>query len=118
VVTDEQIARITADKEQSAKPPGGPSQDDIAAASDMSDADRMQMIRGMVESLDARLADDPKNFEGWKRLIRSYVVLQDATKAGEALKRALAVFPGDSDNGKALIALAKELGVSEEGTTE
>lgn len=116
VVTDEQIGRIKTEKEQAAKAPGNPTQDDIAAASDMSDADRMQMIRGMVETLDARLADDPQNFEGWKRLMRSYVMLQDQQKAAEALKRALAAYPADSDNGKALMAHAKDLGITEEGT--
>lgn len=117
-VTDQQIARIRADKQQFAKAPGNPTEEDVAAAADMSDADRVQMIRGMVESLDARLAEDPNNFEGWKRLMRSYVMLQDPAKAGDALKRALAAFPADSDNGKALIAHAKALGIPEEGTTE
>ncbi|UVC10364.1 c-type cytochrome biogenesis protein CcmI [Rhizobium sp. TH2] len=117
-VTDAQIERIRAEKEQAAKAPGHPTQDDVAAAADMSDEDRTQMIRTMVESLDARLADDPQNFEGWKRLLRSYVMLQDPAKATEALKRALAAFPADSDNGKALISDAKELGISLEGVTE
>ena len=117
-VTDAQIARIRAEKEQVAKAPGNPDEDDVAAAADMSDEDRMQMIRTMVDSLDARLADDPKNFEGWKRLVRSYVMLQDPAKASEALKRGLAAFPADSDNGKALISLAKELGINQEGVTE
>lgn len=117
-VTDAQIARIRTEKEEAAKAPGNPTQDDVAAAADMSDEDRMQMIRTMVESLDARLADDPKNFEGWKRLMRSYVMLQDPAKATEALKRALAAFPEDSENGKALIADARQLGISLEGVTE
>ena len=117
-VTDDQIARITAEKDQIAKAPGGPTQGDVEAAANLSDADRAQMIRTMVESLDSRLNDDPNNFEGWKRLIRSYVMLQDPAKAAEALKRGLAAFPSDSDNGKALIAHAKELGISQEGVTE
>jgi len=117
-VTNAQIARIRAEKEQAAKAPGNPDEDDVAAAADMSDEDRMQMIRTMVDSLDARLADDPKNFEGWKRLVRSYVMLQNPAKASEALKRGLAAFPANSDNGKALISLAKELGIKQEGVTE
>lgn len=117
-VTEAQIARIRAEKEQAAKAPGNPTDDDVAAAADMSDEDRMQMIRTMVDSLDARLADDPKNFEGWKRLMRSYVMLQDPAKASEALKRGLAAFPADSDNGKALISLAKALGINQGGVTE
>ena len=117
-VTDDQIARMKAQKEEQAKAPGNPSEDDVAAAAELSDTDRMAMIQTMVESLDSRLKDDPNNIEGWKRLVRSYVMLQQPDKAAEALSRGLAAFPADSENGKALIALARELGVSEEGKTQ
>ncbi|MBY5365010.1 c-type cytochrome biogenesis protein CcmI, partial [Rhizobium leguminosarum] len=52
--------------------PGNPTQQDLAAAETMNAGDRQQMIRGMVESLDAKLSEDPNNFEGWMRLVRSY----------------------------------------------
>ena len=117
-VTDEQIARIRAEQTSQAKAPGNPTEDDVAAAAELSDTDRMQMIRTMVESLDSRLKDDPNNIEGWKRLVRSYAMLQQPDKAAEALQRGLAAFPADSQDGKALIALAQELGVSEEGKTQ
>lgn len=117
-VTDDQIARIKADKEAKAKAPGDPSAEDVAAAAELSDTDRMAMIRTMVDSLDSRLKDDPNNIEGWKRLLRSYVMLQQPDKAAEALRRGLAAFPADTENGKALMALARELGVSGEGKTE
>ncbi|MBB4116755.1 cytochrome c-type biogenesis protein CcmH, partial [Rhizobium sp. BK226] len=45
--------------------PGNPTQQDVAAAETMNAGDRQQMIRGMVESLDAKLSADPNNFEGW-----------------------------------------------------
>lgn len=117
-VTDEQIARIKAEQTNQAKAPGNPTEDDVAAAADLSDTDRMQMIRTMVESLDSRLKDDPNNIDGWKRLVRSYAMLQQPDKAAEALQRGLATYPADTENGKALIALAQELGVSEEGKTQ
>lgn len=117
-VTDDQIARFRAEKEQQAKAPGNPTQDDVAAAAELSDTDRMAMIRTMVDSLDSRLKDDPNNIEGWKRLVRSYAMLQEPDMATDALTRGLAAFPADTDNGKALMALARELGVSEEGKTE
>jgi cytochrome c-type biogenesis protein CcmH len=117
-VTDDQIARFNAEKEQQAKAPGNPTQDDVAAAAELSDTDRMAMIQTMVESLDSRLKDDPNNIEGWKRLVRSYAMLQQPDKAAEALRRGLAAFPADTENGKALVALAREVGVSEEGKTE
>jgi cytochrome c-type biogenesis protein CcmH len=117
-VTDDQIARIKAEKEAQAKAPGNPSAEDVAAASELSDTDRMAMIRTMVDSLDSRLKDDPNNIDGWKRLVRSYVMLQQPDKAAEALRRGLAAFPADTENGKALMEIARELGVSEEGKTE
>jgi cytochrome c-type biogenesis protein CcmH len=117
-VTDDQIARIKAEKDQQAKAPGNPSQEDVAAAADLSDTDRMAMIRTMVESLDSRLKDDPNNIDGWMRLIRSYAMLQQPDKAAEALSRGLAAFPADTENGKALMALAQELGVSEKDKTQ
>jgi cytochrome c-type biogenesis protein CcmH len=117
-VTDDQIARFNAQKEQQAKAPGNPTADDVAAAAELSDTDRTAMIRTMVESLDSRLKDDPNNIDGWKRLIRSYAMLQQPDKAAEALSRGLAAFPADTEDGKALIALARELGVSEEGKTQ
>jgi cytochrome c-type biogenesis protein CcmH len=117
-VTDDQIARIKADKEAQAKAPGNPTAEDVAAAAELSDTDRMAMIRTMVESLDSRLRDDPNNIEGWKRLVRSYVMLGQPDKAAEALGRGLATFPADGDNGKQLMAIAQELGVSPEGKSQ
>jgi cytochrome c-type biogenesis protein CcmH len=69
------------------------------------------MIAGMVESLAAKLQENPDNFEGWMRIIRSYVVLDQRPKAEAALKTALATFPAESANGKALLALARELSI-------
>lgn len=89
--------------------PGNPSDEDIAAAEQMSTADRSEMIRGMVESLDARLKEDPNNFEGWMRLVRSYAMLKEPESAIAALKRGLVAFPADGEQGKALVAMAKEL---------
>ena len=94
--------------------PGGPSAEDVAAAETMRSGDRQQMIRGMVESLDAKLSADPDNFEGWMRLIRSYAVLADKEHAADALKRGLAAFPASGDQGRQLLALAKELGIAPE----
>lgn len=91
--------------------PGNPSEADVAAAQDMSAGDRTAMIRGMVDSLDARLKDDPKNFEGWMRLVRSYAMLKEPERAVGALKDGLAAFPADGEEGKQLIAMARELGL-------
>lgn len=95
---------------------GNPTADDVAAAQDMSTGDRQQVIAGMVESLSAKLQDDPNNFEGWMRIIRSYVVLDQRPKAEAALQTALKTFPADSENGKELLALARDLSISAEGS--
>ncbi|NKM41115.1 c-type cytochrome biogenesis protein CcmI [Rhizobium laguerreae] len=98
--------------------PGNPTQQDVAAAETMSAGDRQQMIRGMVESLDAKLREEPNNFEGWVRLVRSYAVLNDKDRAAGALKRGLAAFPPPGEQGRQLLALARELGVATEGATQ
>ena len=108
------------DARPAAQPPalGGPTEQDVAAAETMSSGDRQQMIRTMVESLDAKLTADPDNFEGWMRLVRSYAVLNDKDRAADALKRGLAAFPASGDQGRQLLALAKELGIATEGSVE
>ncbi len=53
------------------------------------------MIGQMVARLAARLADNPRDEEGWARLVRSYRVLGDTAAADEALARGLAAFADD-----------------------
>jgi cytochrome c-type biogenesis protein CcmI len=103
---------------ETAQGPKGPTADDMAAAGEMSEGDRQDMIRGMVESLAARLQEDPNNLEGWLRLVRSYSVLGDKDKAEEALRSGLKTFPAEGDEGRQLIALAREVGLAVEGVTQ
>jgi cytochrome c-type biogenesis protein CcmH len=97
--------------EGQAAAPAGPSQADIAAAANMSAEDRASMIRSMVESLDARMSENPDNLEGWLRLVRSYAVLGDRSAAQTALERAGTTFAAESDGGRALAELAAQLGL-------
>jgi cytochrome c-type biogenesis protein CcmH len=90
---------------------GGPDAAAIANAQAMSESDRRQMIEGMVASLAAKLKDDPRNLEGWQRIIRSYAVLGQRDKAEEALREGLSTYPAQSDEGRQLVALASELGI-------
>lgn len=101
-----------------AQPPGGPSAEDVAAASAMSSEQRQAMVSGMVESLDARLKENPDNFEGWMRLVRSYAMLKNDEKAREALADGLKAFPPAGEQGKQLLALARELGVNAQGVAQ
>ncbi|MDH4413955.1 MAG: c-type cytochrome biogenesis protein CcmI [Rhizobium sp.] len=98
--------------------PGNPSAEDIANAQQMSEADRGEMIRGMVASLDARLKEDPNNFEGWMRLVRSYAMLKDKERAEAALKEGLKTFPAAGAEGQQLIAMAKALGLDVEEVSQ
>ncbi|MFD1327628.1 c-type cytochrome biogenesis protein CcmI [Mycoplana ramosa] len=95
--------------------PGNPTEQDVAAAAQMDADGRKQMIAGMVESLAGKLKENPDNFEGWMRLIRSYVVLDQREAAADALRTALKSFPPESENGKQLLALAGELAIGAEG---
>lgn len=55
---------------------------------------QLDMIRGMVAGLAARLESQPEDAEGWVRLVRSYAVLGDATKRDAALAQARKQFAG------------------------
>jgi len=82
-------------KEINLAAPRGPSQRDIDDADKMSPDQRMEMIRGMVASLEARLKENPNDLDGWKRLGRAHSVLNDHAKAAEAYRRAYALAPDD-----------------------
>ena len=59
----------------------------MAAAKDMSEADRGAMIRGMVDRLATRLKQNGDDVEGWLRLVRAYMVMGERDKAASALRR-------------------------------
>ena len=90
----------------------GPSASDVDAASSMSPQDREAMIKDMVAGLDEKLRQNPRDPEGWMRLVRSYVVLGKADQARDALGRAIAVFGADSDEARKFTAFAASLGLT------
>lgn len=90
----------------------GPDEEDVAAAMEMSPDDRMAMIGGMVAGLDERLRDDPDDLDGWLRLVRSYMVLGETEKAGDALDRALQNFEDGSAGRVALTRAAEQFGLT------
>lgn len=89
----------------------GPDEHDVAAAAAMPPADRMTMIKGMVEGLSDRLTHSPRDAEGWIKLIRSRMVLGEGDLAREALARGLAAFADDAGERDRITAAAQELGV-------
>jgi len=95
---DEKAAQAEARAKTAAAPAAspaapGPSAADMEAAAGLSDADRSQMIRGMVQRLADRLEENPDDIDGWRRLARAYKVLGDTAKAAEAEARVKALQP-------------------------
>ena len=73
----------------------GPTADQVAAASRMSAGDQQTMIQGMVDGLDARLKANPRDADGWVRLMHARVVLGQVPAAAQAYRDALKAFAGD-----------------------
>jgi cytochrome c-type biogenesis protein CcmH len=88
---------VAAQPPSAGTPAPGPGKDDVAAASQMSEQDRGVMIRGMVARLADRLKQNGDDIEGWQRLLRAYMVLNERDKAHAAAadaRKALASDPG------------------------
>ncbi len=88
-----------------------PSAEQVRAAQAMDPNDRNAMIKGMVESLAAKLKANPRDLEGWQRLMRARMVLNDGPGASAAYRDARAAFPGDTPDSRALAAAARDLGI-------
>ena len=75
----------------------GPDEEAVAEAATMTEEERATMIAGMVEGLAARLAGEPADVAGWRRLIRAYRVLQRTEELQAALIGLADAIPGDVD---------------------
>ncbi len=73
----------------------GPSAEDIEAAGDMSPAERMDMIQGMVTGLSDRLATEGGPVEDWARLISALGVLGQMDQARAVFENSKLAFEGD-----------------------
>ncbi|MES2968530.1 MAG: c-type cytochrome biogenesis protein CcmI [Pseudomonadota bacterium] len=96
-----------------AKTAPGPGADDIAAAADMSDADRQAMIEGMVAQLSDRLATEGGEVEDWARLISSLSVLNRKNEAKTIYAEAQTRFAGQASALGFLKEAALAAGVAE-----
>ncbi len=83
----------------------------VQQAQTMTAEEQQTMIRNMVSGLDQRLAKNPRDREGWIRLIRSRKVLGQPDEARTALNKALIAFNDDPTTQVELKAAALELGV-------
>lgn len=95
-----------------AAPSDGPSQDDVAAAQQMTPEERQDMINSMVDGLADRLDGNPDDPEGWARLMQAYMVLGKQDKAQAAYQKASDVFADQPDLVARFDALAKEIGIT------
>jgi cytochrome c-type biogenesis protein CcmH len=89
----------------------GPSDADIAATANMSDEQRVEMIRGMVGRLSDRLHAQGGDVEGWLRLVRAYAVLGDRDKAKDTAADARHALADHPDEVKRIDELVKGLGL-------
>lgn len=89
----------------------GPSPEQLAAASSIPPGQQNEMVRGMVDRLDARLRANPRDADGWIRLMRSRMVLGETDRARAALNSGVAVFQGDAATITRLNAAAADLGI-------
>jgi cytochrome c-type biogenesis protein CcmH len=87
------------------------SDDTMAAAKDMNDADRGAMIRGMVDRLASRLKENGDDVEGWLRLVRAYMVMGDREKAVSARADARQAVANDAERLRQLNEGLKNLGL-------
>jgi cytochrome c-type biogenesis protein CcmH len=90
----------------------GPTQDEIDATANMSAGDRSARIEQMVAGLDERLRQNPRDVEGWQRLVRSYHVLGKPDEARDALKRGMAALGEGSAEGKQLADFSGSIGLT------
>ncbi|MCY1559285.1 hypothetical protein D9M68_963060 [compost metagenome] len=61
----------------------------------MSPEDRQAMVEGMVQRLDESLRENGGDIDSWKRLVRSYMILNRRDDALDALKRGVAALDGE-----------------------
>jgi cytochrome c-type biogenesis protein CcmH len=106
------LARVTVAEAGVPASANGPSTGDVVAADNLSDTQRSEMVRGMVQRLADRLHADGGNVDEWLRLVQAYIVLGDRDKAKGAAadaKRALSDHP---DEIKRIDDLVKGLGLN------
>ncbi|WP_343314778.1 c-type cytochrome biogenesis protein CcmI [Brucella sp. BE17] len=106
---EEAIARIGGSKPDMQAAPKGPNAEDIDAAASLSAQDRQAMVEGMVQRLDESLTQDGQNLDGWKRLVRSYMILNRRDAALDALNRGMAAL--ENEKRAELLSFAAQLGL-------
>ena len=89
----------------------GPDADAMAAAADMTDEERQQMIDGMVKGLEDRLATQGGSPEEWARLIGAMALSGDQAHAQEILDEARMKFAAEPQALEVIEAAAGQAGL-------
>lgn len=89
----------------------GPSEADLQAAAEMDPAAREEMIRGMVEGLNARLAGEGGTSDDWARLIGALGVLGETERAEAIWNEAQDIFAASPGDLEKIAAAARAAGV-------
>ena len=89
----------------------GPTQQQMQQATSIPPSQQDQMVRGMVDRLAERLRQNPRDADGWIRLMRSRMVLNDAPAARQAFTSGMTAFNGDAATQQRLRDAARQLGV-------
>lgn len=89
----------------------GPTQQQMQAATSIPPSQQDEMVRGMVDRLAARLRQNPRDADGWIRLMRSRMVLNDAPAARQAFTSGMTAFNGDAATQQRLREAAGQLGI-------
>ena len=93
----------------------GPTREQMAAASSIPPSQQSEMVKGMVDRLANRLKSNPRDADGWVRLMRARMVLGETDAATQALRSGQAAFRGDQAVQGQLSRAAQELGVPSGG---
>jgi cytochrome c-type biogenesis protein CcmH len=89
----------------------GPTTPDAGSSPAGNNDQNSEMIRGMVARLADRLKKDGSDFDGWMRLVRSYVVLGERDKAMSAVTDARLAIGADADKRRRFDDFVKSLGL-------
>ncbi|HEY5070513.1 MAG TPA: c-type cytochrome biogenesis protein CcmI [Caulobacteraceae bacterium] len=89
--------------------PAGPTAAQVAAAQRMAPSDQRAMIGGMVEALASRLKANPKDPDGWLRLMRARMVLGQSAAAAAAYQGAMHAYGQSPSQQAAFREAAREL---------
>ena len=91
----------------------GPTADQVEAAKEMTAEQRNDMIRGMVDGLAAKLAENPTDQFGWIKLIRARMVMNDRAQALLDLEKARSLFAPGTQGRSEIDFVAQSMGLAE-----